>query len=97
MGTIFNDMYHAYGFSLVPAFLQGGKYKRLKEEIQEYLSDLHLEDKINVPVSDLSGGMKRKLRCVCCTYVWIYYYSFNYYYCILYTVELSIADTLSAE
>jgi ATP-binding cassette subfamily A (ABC1) protein 3 len=41
--------------------LKGGKYKKLKEEIQEYLSDLHLEDKIDVPVSDLSGGMKRKL------------------------------------
>ena len=49
--------------------VQGGKYKRLKEEIKEYLSDLHLEDKIDVPVSDLSGGMKRKLRCVYCIYV----------------------------
>ena len=69
---MFNDTYltvHtvSYWFLYIPA--QGSKYKKLKEEIKEYLSDLHLEDKIDVPVSDLSGGMKRKLRCVYCTYV----------------------------
>ena len=40
--------------------------KKLNEEIKEYLSDLHLEDKLHVAANELSGGMKRKLRFTHC-------------------------------
>lgn len=45
--------------------LKGVKRSDLKAEISKYLKKIDLEDKANVVVSKLSGGMKRKLS-LCC-------------------------------
>ena len=42
--------------------LQGLKGKGAKEEAERMIEDLQLLDKKDVPASNLSGGMKRKLR-----------------------------------
>ena len=43
--------------------VQGLKGKAVKEEADCMIEDLQLQDKSDVPSSNLSGGMKRKLRC----------------------------------
>ena len=41
---------------------QGMKGKPLRHDVKCMIADLQLEDKTNVAVKKLSGGMKRKLR-----------------------------------
>ena len=37
---------------------------RVKEEVENMLTDLHFQDKRNTIANNLSGGMKRKLRLI---------------------------------
>ena len=48
--------------TLLSAILQGLSGKEAKEEADLMIADLQLLDKRDVPSSNLSGGMKRKLR-----------------------------------
>ena len=50
----------------VPVFviLQGLGGKAVQKEADRMIEDMQLEDKRNTPSSNLSGGMKRKLRLV---------------------------------
>ena len=42
--------------------MQGVRGEALQKEAESMIADLQLQDKRDVPSSNLSGGMKRKLR-----------------------------------
>ena len=59
-------------------------FGRIREEVDHMLRDLHFEDKKNTIARNLSGGMKRKLRCL---------YT---YYCTSIHIQHSLQTTLKA-
>ena len=57
-------MYTCMCVDRMSVFLQGVRGKAVQEEADRMIEDLQLLDKRNTPSRALSGGMKRKLRCV---------------------------------
>ena len=52
---------HSYVYVLL---LQGKFGQEAMQEVSQMISDINLVDKTNSQSSKLSGGMKRKLRCI---------------------------------
>ena len=65
-------MYTCMCVDRTSVFPQGVRGKAVQEEADRMIEDLQLLDKRNTPSSALTGGMKRKLRCVH-VYILVYY------------------------